>query len=64
MKERKVIRNLEGFFWNKDKKGFVTSDEATFFNCYTDAYMEIFRAAVKVAPVEMVTIWEIEETTA
>ena len=62
MKERKIIRNLDGGYWNKEKQGFVGSDEATIFESFSKAYLEL-PMATKYSPCVMDSVW-VNEITA
>lgn len=57
MKERKVIRNLEGNYWNKEGQWFGESENATIFNNFSQAMLEA-RNASKIALIEIVSVWQ------
>ncbi len=64
MKEKKVIRNLEGHYWNKEKQWFCEGDFATVFENFSQAMLEV-RNASKICVVEIVSVWvntDVEET--
>lgn len=64
MKEKKVIRNLEGNYWNRTGKCFCYDIDATIFENFSQAMLEA-RNASKIALVEIVSVWQntdVEET--
>ena len=64
MKEKKVIRNLEGSYWYKDGQYFNDESQATIFENFSQAMLEA-RNASKIALVEIVSVWQntdVEET--
>ena len=64
MKEKKVIRNLEGSYWNKAGQCFLDESQATIFENFSQAMLEA-RNASKIALVEIVSVWvntDVEET--
>jgi len=57
MKEKKVIRNLDGNYWNKPAQVFSDCDNATIFNNFSQAMLEA-RNASKIALIEIVSVWQ------
>lgn len=57
MKEKKVIRNLEGHYWHKPGQCFLDETQATIFNNFSQAMLEA-RNASKIALIEIVSVWQ------
>ena len=64
MKEKKVIRNLEGSYWQKYGQRFTDCDSTSVFENFSQAMLEA-RNASKICLVEIVSVWintDVEET--